>query len=117
MHETKKSRGPLLVGRSFIVKSRNTGRRCTWHSPLEYLKDRYPSVVKAEHTDTTSSAGDWSGYIIQHVRKSFFLIQFWQENRYPNDGFSVTTADGWLLKGQSLEAVLDAYKETGHGQR
>lgn len=117
MHETKKSRGPLLVGRSFIVTSRETGRRCTWYSTAEYLKDRYPSVVKAEHTDTTSSAGDWSGHIVQQVRKTFFLIPFSQKNRYPYDGFAVTTADGWLLKGPSLEAVLDAYKEIGHGQR
>lgn len=117
MLKTKKSRGPLLVGRSFIVTSRDTGHRCTWYSPLEYLKDRYPSVVKAEHTDTTSTAGDWPGYIVQQVRKTFFLIPFSQENRTPYDGFVVTTADGWLLKGQSLEAVLYAYKKIGHGQR
>jgi len=111
MAQTKPSRGPLLTGRRFIITSRDTAGRLTWYSPLTYLKDRYPSVVEVDHYDTTSSAGDWSGYLIQHVGKRFFLILFSQENRHPADGFAVTTDDRWTLSGNSLEGVKDAFRK------
>jgi hypothetical protein len=36
--------------------------------------------------ETTSSAGDWSGYIVQKINGTFYLIPFWQENRAWNGG-------------------------------
>lgn len=111
MAQTKPSRGPLLTGRRFIITSHDVTGRCTWYSPLEYLKDRYPSVVDADFYETTSSAGNWSGYLIQHVGKRFFLILFSQENRHPNDGFAVTTEDRWTLRGESLAGIKDAFKK------
>ncbi len=111
MAQTKPSRGPLLTGRRFIITSRDVTGRLTWYSPLEYLKDRYPSVVDVDHYETTSSAGDWFGYLIQHVGKRFFLILFSQENRHPGNGFAVTTEDRWTLRGESLAGIKDAFKK------
>ncbi len=112
MAQTNPSRGPLLTGRRFIITSRDVAGCCTWYSPLEYLKDRYPSVVDVDHyAPTTFQPGNWFGYIIQHVGKRFFLILFSQENRHPADGFAVTTDDRWTLRGESLAGVKDAFKK------
>lgn len=111
MTQITHKRGPLLTGRKFIVTSNDIPGRITWYSPLTYLKDRYPSVIEATHYDTTSSAGDWNGYVIQYVRKKYYLTLFHQENRYPKEGFSVKTADKWLLKGNTIDGIKNAFKQ------
>lgn len=83
----------LLTNRAFIIgKKENNGYRVTWYSPICYLL-RYKSVVACEWLDTTSSCGDWSGYIVQKIGKTYYAIPFYQENNYPHDSFTLTTSN------------------------
>lgn len=68
----------FLANKQFEVNGEKVGR-LTWYTPLEYLKE-YDGVIEAEHDETTSSAGDWSGHIIQKYRGSYWLMFFSQEN-------------------------------------
>ena len=76
------------------MSSKLTGRKWNvpgnWYAPEKKLLE-YPSVVKTELVDTTSSTGDWSGYFIQKIGKKFYTIMFYQENNYPNHGFTLYT--------------------------
>ena len=69
----------LLSERTFSVTARR-GCRLTWFTPLAFLKESFSSVLDAVHTDTTSSAGDWSGYILQRQGNTVWLIPFSQTN-------------------------------------
>ena len=64
--------------------------RVGWYSPRDFLR-HFPSVASCELTNTTSSAGDWDGYIVQKINRRFYLIPFWQENRYPLPGYNFGT--------------------------
>lgn len=76
-------KSPLLSEREFIITSEESrGGRLTWYTPTEHLKDKYPSVLQAELTDTTSSAGDWNGLLVQRQGRTVFVIPFSQENRW-----------------------------------
>lgn len=63
-----------------------------WYAPLHYIKE-LKGVVKAELLDTTSSAGDWSGYFVKKIKdegKTMFEIwTFSQENNWPQGGFTL----------------------------
>lgn len=84
----------------------------TWYAPQEFL-EKYKSVVKTGYLDQTSSAGDWSGYVLQKIGKTFHVILFWQSNSYPNSGFDVTTDafpllsfDGEMPTEKELEEMI-----------
>jgi hypothetical protein len=62
----------------------------SWYAPREYF-NRFPSVDHTELWNTTSSAGDWDGYIIQKLNGWYHLIPFNQENNYPYAGFTLYT--------------------------
>lgn len=79
----------LLVGRTWNVDG-------TWYEPEKFLRKTYPSVVQFEYTDTTSSAGDWWGYIVQRILNRWYLIIFGQDNNYPDKGYTLRTAQTWL---------------------
>ena len=53
-----------------------------WFAPQKYLKN-LPNVVKCELLDTTSSAGDWSGYFAVKTPSDIALVAFSQYNNYP----------------------------------
>ena len=77
-----------LAGKTFATKTNN------WYAPSREFMEKYPSVKKIVLMDTTSSAGDWSGFFIQQVgKKKFDAYGFSQENNYPNDGFTLYTAE------------------------
>lgn len=77
-----------LLGRKFHVNG-------TWYKPAAYLL-RFKSVVGAGYIDTTSSAGDWTGYFIQKFGpKSYKVAIFSQENLYHLAGFDVHLSDRW----------------------
>lgn len=63
-----------------------------WYAPRNKLKD-YSSVVKVELYDTTSSAGDWSGFFVQKMGENRYdVLLFTQHNNWPNkSGFNVHT--------------------------
>ena len=48
-------------------------------------------MIKVLLCDTTSSAGDWSGMALIKNNKQFLIVPFWQENRYPYQGFRFST--------------------------
>ena len=58
----------LLLKRNYHVDG-------TWYVPQEFLES-YKSVVKTGLLDQTSSAGDWSGYILQKIGETFHVILF-----------------------------------------
>ena len=62
-----------------------------WYDPRRKLLE-YKHIVKAEYMNTTSSAGDWSGLAVAEYKGKFYVIPFWQENRYPYVGYKLSTA-------------------------
>lgn len=74
----------LLLKRSYHVDG-------TWYAPQKFFEANFKSVVRAEYLDTTSSSGDWTGYILQKIGKVFHIILFWQTNSHPHSGFDVMT--------------------------
>lgn len=76
----------LLCDRTYNL---NEGR-VNWYSALKFLES-YPSVKLASFYETCSSAGDWSGYILQTIGKQHYIIMFWQSNNYPRNGFTIHT--------------------------
>ncbi len=41
--------------------------------------------------EMSSSAGDWTGLLIQRLNKQLHAVVFFQENSYPKSGFDVVT--------------------------
>jgi len=78
-----------------------------WYAPLSEFWEKHSSIVSAEIVDKTSSAGDWSGYIIQKVGKhKVIAIGFSQYNNYPRDGFTLLTCDHPFYVGEYEEKNL-----------
>lgn len=50
-----------------------------WFAPRDYLKS-LKSTIEIDFICQTSSSGDWVGYVIKKVKKSFGLFLFRQEN-------------------------------------
>lgn len=63
-----------------------------WYEPSRMLR-QYKSVVAVYLVDTISSAGDWSGVLVQKVFSVFYVIPFSQTNNYPHSGFTLNTGD------------------------
>lgn len=76
------------------MSSKLTGRKWNvpgnWYAPEKKLQE-FPSVVRTELVDTTSSCGDWSGYFIQKIGNKYYTIMFYQENNYPDEGYILYT--------------------------
>lgn len=88
----------LLTDKTFHTDTNN------WFAPTRELEERYPSVVATELMDMTSSAGDWSGFLIQKTGKnSFVAIGFSQENDYPRAGFTLRTCEHPFYRGKFTE--------------
>lgn len=79
----------LLVGREYNTADYDDLPK-HWYSPQELLR-RYKSVKAVELFNTSSSAGDWDGWILQKLGKINYVIIFWQENNWPYSGFTVHT--------------------------
>lgn len=79
----------ILTNRSLVLNE-----RIRTSGVPRIIKERFSSVVAVEFMDTTSSAGDWSGVIVQKISKEKCVaIIFSMENKYPHDGFNVYTDD------------------------
>lgn len=96
----------LLIEKEFTVHG-------SWYSPTEKLLE-FASVVEASHLDTTSSSGDWSGYFVQVIGKTAYLIDFSQSNNWPDSGYTLYTGDvqtSWKVNRKTFdEDVKDAVK-------
>lgn len=64
-----------------------------WFGGLKLLKKDYKSIVKADFNNTTSSAGDWTGYILQKIGNTYYCIPVFQENQYPREGYKTYTGN------------------------
>ena len=77
-----------LVKKTYVTKTNN------WYAPTNEFKENYKSVIEIVLMDTTSSAGDWNGFIVQKVGKhKLIAIGFSQYNNYPHDGFMLGTCE------------------------
>lgn len=91
----------LLTNLTFVTTTNN------WFAPTKELKEKYKSVIDTEIMDMTSSAGDWSGFILQKTGKNtVHAIGFSQENNYPHDGFTLMTCEHPFYKGRLDEKDL-----------
>ena len=83
-----------------------------WYEPRKYLKDTFKSVIHSGLLDTTSSAGDWNGYFIQHRGKDRmkYVIRFSQVNNYPNSGFTLYT-DEVVWQVDAKMTIIEIEKE------
>ena len=70
----------ILQCRTWQVRAKD-GERTTWYTPLRFLKE-YKSVTYAEYFNTMSSCGDWDGLLVQNVNKRWYVIPFYQENKF-----------------------------------
>jgi hypothetical protein len=78
---------------SNVLKNRHFKITGNWYAPLKKLQE-YPSVIHAEHIETTSSAGDWTGIFFQKIGRKTYIIPFSQENGYPrHSGYDLYTGD------------------------
>ena len=68
----------LLTNKEYVTKTNN------WYAPLSEFWEKYKSIYTAKHMDTSSSAGDWSGYLVQRIGNIAYAIAFSQENNYPS---------------------------------
>jgi hypothetical protein len=63
-----------------------------WFAPKRFIKENFASVVYCDYMEMTSSAGDWTGLIIQKLGNNLYVTVFSQENTFPcNNGFDVHT--------------------------
>lgn len=99
----------LLTKKTFVTATNN------WYAPTCEFHEKYPSVMRMVLMDQTSSAGDWSGFLIQRTgSKSAVAIPFWQENNYPNSGFTLHTGTAFMkgrLSNDFVECATENYIE------
>jgi hypothetical protein len=94
------SKNNILKNREFIIEG-------GWNEPLKKLKS-YPSVIYADHMETSSSAGDWTGLFFQKIGRFTYIIPFEQVNRYPRSGFTLYTGEVWgQYKGKVTREDID----------
>lgn len=96
-----------------ILTNKNFEVSGSWYSPTKKLMEM-DGVIDAEHLDTTSSAGDWSGYFVQKSGNKVYFIPFYQENI--GNGYSVSTDNvyaSWQYNkenyDETLKSVIDDY--------
>lgn len=94
-------RGNKFYNRQFCVEG-------SWYEPAKVLTREYKSIVDAWYYDTTSSSGDWSGWFIQKIGKTFILVPFSQE-LCGNCCYSVSAGIGMYF-GKSIDECKDAAK-------
>lgn len=81
----------------------------------QFLIWNYYSVINVEFFDTTSSAGDWGGLLVQEIGTKCYAIQFEMENRYPDDGFDIHTGNDYIRidekKKFDVEYLLSVWED------
>lgn len=109
----------LLTNRKYLIDQGSPEHKyINWYSALHFLEN-YKSVIKTEWTNTSSSAGDWDGYLVQHIGNCNFLIAIFQENNYPRFGYTLYTGDllaSWKgeFKDDDAFSIYLEYMEYGY---
>ena len=105
----------LLINRKFNTAD-YPDIKDNWYAAREILL-QYKSVQSFELCDTTSSAGDWSGVIVQRLNGNTYIIPWGQENNYPHAGYTVYTGevfcecDGTLTQEDINQIITDYYNQ------
>lgn len=87
-----------------------------WYSALDLLRSK-KSVKLCDFYDTTSSAGEWGGYIVQELNGTNYLILFSQTGRgaFSMGGYTIYTDDKPLASWQGemnrddVENIIDEH--------
>lgn len=99
----------LLENKTYVTETNN------WYAPTCEFHEKHSSIKRMVLMDQTSSAGDWSGFLIQRTgSKSAVAIPFWQENNYPNSGFTLRTGTAFMkgrLSNDFVECATEDYTE------
>jgi hypothetical protein len=79
----------------------------------KWMQEKYPSVESVNYMDTTSSAGNWSGIIVQKIKNKNYAVIFVLDNRYPSDGFNLYTHDSAykLPSDYDINTLCELYDE------
>lgn len=78
-----------------------------WFAPRNFLRDNFEDVVFCDHINTTSSAGNWEGLVLQRQQDKVKVILFSQENCFPGDGFSLVTAEKPFMEISEVDDTTD----------
>ena len=96
----------LLTNNTFVTKTNN------WYAPTAEFWEKHKSIIAIKLMDTTSSAGDWSGFILQKTGKNtVHAIGFSQYNNYPHDGFMLMTCEHPFYCGHAGDKNVLQYAE------
>jgi hypothetical protein len=82
----------------------------SWYAPQRYLQS-FNSVIRADHIDTTSSAGDWVGYVAIKNGDNIALVSFEQHNNWPGDGFTLQIDNAPFAFVSEFSDIDDAVAE------
>jgi hypothetical protein len=104
----------ILTNRNLVAINKYAPTRTS--DVKQFLIWNYRSVINVEFFDTTSSAGDWGGLLVQDiVGGKCYAIQFTMENRYPDDGFNIYTGNDYIIidekKKFDVEYLLSVWKD------
>lgn len=95
----------LLENKIFVTKTNN------WYAPTCEFHEKYKSIERMVLVDTTSSAGDWSGFFVQRTgKKSCVAIPFNQENNYLGIGFTLYTGTAFMKGPLDVDFINAARK-------
>jgi len=84
----------LLTNKTYVTTTNN------WYAPTCEFHEKHSSIMRMVIVDSSSSAGDWSGFLIQKTGKNTArCIGFEQVNNYPRSGFTLYTAEYPFFKG------------------
>jgi hypothetical protein len=75
------------------------------------IKKFYKSVVYCDYIETSSSAGDWTGLIIQKVRGKLYVIIFSQENTFPfREGYDIHSSNEAIVTLENASKIKNFKK-------
>jgi hypothetical protein len=82
-----------------------------WFSPAKLIKKFYKSVVYCDYIETSGSAGDWTGLIIQKVGEKLYVIPFSQENTFPfREGYDINSSNEVIVEVNNASKIKDFKK-------
>jgi len=109
----KMKKSNILTEREFLVTDKDTGgARLNWYSHQSFLRNKFSSILRVELMDTTSSCGDWSGFILQRHGNSVVAIDYCQTNTC--NGFTINTGKvfasyPYRLHNKILSEIKEAF--------
>jgi len=98
----------------FLSREVEFGEGSTWYTPKNWLQS-CKDVIRADYIDTTSSAGDWCGYVAIKEDDEIALISFEQYNNWPSgNGFTLeidNTVFAFVSDASDIDDAVRGYIE------